>query len=870
MSRMKKNPLNDNPNRNQSRQEMTTNYWTRIMCLHVAMLLSLTQCLWAGQTNSFVSYEGKVTDESSQPVPGVKVTLIGTPLSTATDKDGAFKIAGESSVLATTPRNIALEFTGRNFEAHTVLPGEMRTNNLTVVLYPLPAKDSAVNLARFDVEVPPGSAPAKTTKPEIRQWQEPQTIDVEWGIADGSQAVPTSGRIEGTWCALGKIEPLEEGNGVTPTGEHHWQENRGSPTSGKRRGIRVTVSSCTGNKTISPTLSLWTVAGNSGFLVADLDRGPILIPSLGLYIVKHGGIPLSQFQHELAGKKLKTVAQQCNESPEESYASAMTREFGEFAKQLPAFPKPPYEPVMKIDVPEKPLVDQWRLGAWHLKRWCRKVNEDKYQVSIWRFRFAEMWEKPATARKDYETTFQKASPTCIAQESHEVIRALDILGLHDVAEGGLNHWLFANKFVTANSHGSKFADFNGILITDNPGAGGPGYDMKHPTGHGLIMEAAALHYRLTGNQTWLRKAAPRLQQACEWTLRQPKTWSPGIAKSAWCYGLQPPINFGDYGGTALFYLVNARYYSGVKTVADILSELNVAGAGDLVQEAESYRQNIRAATERSSAVTPVVRSSDGTFRRFVPATPYERRGCNVHDSLMGFACLADSGTGVYDSSESLVKDVVDLIEDTLAGSGGITGQIGYESHPRIHLLNDEIPLFLRSLYREYAALIRPWEWEADNRQCPVSQEALAGPAAYEFFEHPGKWAVDKTYEEAVFLQRVRNLLVMELGDALWLARATPRVWLEQGKKIGIKNAPTIYGAIAYEIVSDVDNGKINATVEMPSRKTPKEVVVRFRHPKTAPIKSVTVNGKDWKDFNQDKETITLKNLTGTVKVTAQY
>ena len=36
------------------------------------------------------------------------------------------------------------------------------------------------------------------------------------------------------------------------------------------------------------------------------------------------------------------------------------------------------------------------------------------------------------------------------------------------------------------------------------------------------------------------------------------------------------------------------------------------------------------------------------------------------------------------------------------------------------------------------------------------------------------------------------------------------------------------------------------------------------------IKSVTVNGKEWKDFNAENETIVLKGLTGAVAVTAQY
>ena len=78
------------------------------------------------------------------------------------------------------------------------------------------------------------------------------------------------------------------------------------------------------------------------------------------------------------------------------------------------------------------------------------------------------------------------------------------------------------------------------------------------------------------------------------------------------------------------------------------------------------------------------------------------------------------------------------------------------------------------------------------------------------------------------------------------------------------------GRFAYEIGSDVDNGKISATVEMPSRKAAKEVVLRFRHPKAASIEAVTVNAKPWTEFNKEKETITLKGLTGQVAVTAQY
>jgi len=112
--------------------------------------------------------------------------------------------------------------------------------------------------------------------------------------------------------------------------------------------------------------------------------------------------------------------------------------------------------------------------------------------------------------------------------------------------------------------------------------------------------------------------------------------------------------------------------------------------------------------------------------------------------------------------------------------------------------------------------------------------------------------------------------VMEFGETLWLARATPRAWLEQGKWIAVKHAPTYYGSLAYEIVSDVDHGKITATIEAPSRTAPDSILLRLRHPQAKPMQSVTVNGKKWIGFDPSKETIELKGLTGRVTVEASY
>ena len=57
---------------------------------------------------------------------------------------------------------------------------------------------------------------------------------------------------------------------------------------------------------------------------------------------------------------------------------------------------------------------------------------------------------------------------------------------------------------------------------------------------------------------------------------------------------------------------------------------------------------------------------------------------------------------------------------------------------------------------------------------------------------------------------------------------------------------------------------------MPSRGGQKAVLLRFRHPKAAPIQRVTVNGQDWKQFDKDKEVIRLERVSGTIAIEAAY
>ena len=189
-------------------------------------------------------------------------------------------------------------------------------------------------------------------------------------------------------------------------------------------------------------------------------------------------------------------------------------------------------------------------------------------------------------------------------------------------------------------------------------------------------------------------------------------------------------------------------------------------------------------------------------------------------------------------------------------------QCGLERHANIHLAADDAPNFLRSMLNQYAVDIMPGE--------------------YTFREHTTGGPPDKIYEESCFLERFRQMLVMEDGGNLWLARATPRAWLAQGKHMQCPIALSHFGLVSYRIESNAAHGTIRATVELPSRLSSlpgqpgqpgqpgADVLLRLRHPTAARLQSVEVNGKPWNKFDAPREVIRLVGLTGRVEVIARY
>ncbi len=119
----------------------------------------------------------------------------------------------------------------------------------------------------------------------------------------------------------------------------------------------------------------------------------------------------------------------------------------------------------------------------------------------------------------------------------------------------------------------------------------------------------------------------------------------------------------------------------------------------------------------------------------------------------------------------------------------------------------------------------------------------------------------------------RWMLVFEEpgSDTLWLAKGTPRAWLEDGQTIAVSRAPTPWGRLSFSLHSHLQAGRVEAAVEMPSAPPAGQVKLRLRVPEGHRIRSVTANGKAWDQFDAEAETVTVpRGAKGRVVLTVSY
>ena len=174
--------------------------------------------------------------------------------------------------------------------------------------------------------------------------------------------------------------------------------------------------------------------------------------------------------------------------------------------------------------------------------------------------------------------------------------------------------------------------------------------------------------------------------------------------------------------------------------------------------------------------------------------------------------------------------------------GGMVFQSNLQNPVFVYLCRNETPAAIRGMYNGLVACLYPdvntlteeyREWKHAN-----------GP----FYKSP---------DEARFVNRIRDLLVLELGDDLLLAAGTPRRWLASKDGIQVDRLNSFFGPVAYSMRPGDDGKTIVAKVNPPTKHRPKSLWLYVRLPEPGKIASVEINGKAWTKFDAVRERIEL-------------
>ena len=115
----------------------------------------------------------------------------------------------------------------------------------------------------------------------------------------------------------------------------------------------------------------------------------------------------------------------------------------------------------------------------------------------------------------------------------------------------------------------------------------------------------------------------------------------------------------------------------------------------------------------------------------------------------------------------------------------------------------------------------------------------------------------KSPDEARFVNRLRDALVLESGEDLWLAVGVPRRWLASKEGIRVDSINSHFGPVAFSLRAGEQPGTVLGKVTPPTKVHPRQLWLYARLPDAAKIKSVEINGQAWIRFDADRERILL-------------
>jgi hypothetical protein len=390
---------------------------------------------------------------------------------------------------------------------------------------------------------------------------------------------------------------------------------------------------------------------------------------------------------------------------------------------------------------------------------------------------------------------------------------------------------------------------------------------------GEKLAATALYYRLTDDRAYLAETTPALKGLVKRLGRQ-------ITRPHG-HGLLRPERFSSDVAAQVYGLHSqTAVWQGLRAIAGVWAETG---------QAFLARQTRALAARLALGLRAAVRRSERRLRDrslFVPAAlladhkPFDALTASRPGSYWNLVVPYALSSGFFAphgrEANGILRYMLGhgsrLLGLVRAGAYSLYGQARYPrtgtdqvyglNVARFLADNDKPDQLVLSLYGMLGAGMTPATFVSGEA---ASVAPLRGAAYRSMYLPPN------TASNSAFLETLRLMLVHEARDAdgtpvgLELAYSTPRPWLGVGKTIAIREAPTSFGPLSYEL--HASKGRIDGTVEVPSRRPPRTLRLRLRLPHGERIVAVRVGGRP-RPFDRRTGTIDLTGLRGTLGLVA--
>jgi len=379
--------------------------------------------------------------------------------------------------------------------------------------------------------------------------------------------------------------------------------------------------------------------------------------------------------------------------------------------------------------------------------------------------------------------------------------------------------------------------------------------------YGKMLTVVAKYYAYTHDEALLRKHQEKLRAIVSLfdTLRKQ---SKEVPASDITYGIirgwsehDSSLKIDPYRFMQPHFSNNAEAARGFHDLGEVWVEMGVK-FGDAQLEKEGHDALLESAEMKKDMESAIDRSIDHTQRP--PYVPAVAGDTPTYGKERAYAEVLESG--------ELTEKQARAVTDSLAARNGslfglLRGGQYYDGFldfgpAYARLLYDWPREFLLLYYAHRAHIYSRGNWTA------VEGAKIDGTLG-------GPYCAPSEVSIPTF---TKWMLVFEDPDApvVWLGKATPRVWLEEGKNIVVADAPTRFGNVGYELHSDIAHGRISAILHLPEgyRAATK---LRLRVPGGKTLRAVTVNGAPWTDFSPEQEVVNLPSgRHGQISIEASY